>query len=74
MFHKHQSSLLISFYSFFNTNLQEAEKRHRNTYFCTSNLILGLQLLSVFDETNEEGRLFHIGKILGKKEFFKASL
>ena len=28
----------------------------------------------VLDETTEEGRLFHIGIVLGKKEFFRASL
>ena len=28
----------------------------------------------VLDETTEEGRLFHIGIVLGKKEFFSASL
>ena len=28
----------------------------------------------VLDETTEEGRLFHMGIVLGKKEFFSASL
>ena len=55
--------------------LQEA--KHRNTKMYTSEPLIQIRALNssaVFDATPEEGRLFHKGIVLGKKEFFRASL
>ena len=51
--------------------LQEADQRHT---YGPMVLMRALNSSGVLDETTEEGRLFHIGIFLGKKEFFGTSL
>ena len=52
--------------------LQEARQRHTKTY--TSGPLRALNSSMVLDATTEEGRLLHNGIVLGKNEFFRASL
>ena len=55
--------------------LLEAEQRHAKTH--TSGPYVYIRALNssgVLYETAEEGRLFHTGIVLGKNEFFRASL
>ena len=55
--------------------LKEAKQRHAKTHTAGLNVqIRALNSSWALDETTEEGRLFHTGIVIGKNEFFRASL